>query len=77
MINHRFENPRAIIRTGYVAIGIALIFNFVGRRLLTGIASEDAIDALAGVLHGVAFGLLGLGIWRFNRSRAGRAPRGH
>jgi hypothetical protein len=75
MLIRRFDNPRNIIRAGYTGISIALIFNFIGRRLLSGLLSPDAIDAVAGLLHGIAFGLLGLGIWRLSRSAASRADR--
>lgn len=71
MTNGHFENPRNIVRAGFVCVAIALTFTFVGKHWLPSVASEDVFDAIAGLLHGVAFGLLGLGAWRLSRGRAG------
>ena len=74
----RFDNPREIIRGGYIGTAIASIFNFAGRRWLSGVMSEDLLDGIAGMLHGIGFGLLGLGIWRHSRAiTSGRRHSSH
>lgn len=75
MLKRVFENPANIIRAGFVCLPIALVFNIRGRQWLSGSISEDRLDTIGGLLYGVAFGLLVLGMRRRWRARTGDENR--
>jgi hypothetical protein len=59
------RDPNNLIRNGMILLGVASIFSFLVSRQL--VPETDFTDLVQGLLYGLCFGALLIGVWRRSR----------